>query len=73
MDRVLNVLAGFFAGAAIGAGIVLLLAPRSGADTRQGIQDRLHAVVEEGRQAADARRRELLAELEARKQPAPTV
>jgi len=73
MNKVFNGLAGFFLGAAIGAGIVLLLTPRSGVETRQEIQDRLHAVVEEGRQAADARRRELLAELEVRKRPAPAV
>lgn len=67
MSKFLNVLGGFMVGAAIGAGLVLLFAPQSGPDTRQMIQGRARSVLEEGRQAAEARRRELLAELEARK------
>ena len=46
-------LAWFLAGAAIGAGVALLLAPRSGKDTREFIghkaQEGGHAVAESGR------------------------
>jgi gas vesicle protein len=71
--RLANIVGGFLLGAAIGAGVVLLLTPRSGADLRQGIRERIDTVMEEGRQAASQRRAELLAELEARKQFQPAV
>jgi len=71
MMRMLRIAAGFLLGAMIGAAVVLLFAPRSGADTQQLIRERVQAVLDEGRQAAEARRQELRAQFEARKQPAP--
>lgn len=71
--KVVNILGGFLLGAAIGAGLVLLFTPRSGPDLREGIRERLDVVLEEGRQAANERRRELLAELEARKHAGSAV
>lgn len=69
MDRSLKFAGGFLLGALLGAGVVLLLAPHSGAETQQLIQERIQAILEEGRQAAEERRLELNAQLEALKQP----
>lgn len=69
MCKLCSILSGMFLGAAIGAGVVLLLTPRSGAETQQLIRDRVQAIVDEGRQAADARRQELSARFEGLKQP----
>lgn len=71
MDRSLKLAGGFLLGALFGVGVVLLLAPRSGAETQQLIQERIQAVMEEGRQAAEERRLELNAQFEALKQPDP--
>jgi len=49
----------------------LLLLPRSGAETRQLIQGRVNAVLEEGRQAAEKRRHELTGRFENLKRPGP--
>ena len=68
--RMLRIVAGLLLGAMVGAVIVLLLTPRSGVDTQQLIRDRIQAVLDEGRQAAEARRQELRAQLETLKQPA---
>ena len=59
MNRVLTITGGLVLGAAVAAGVVLLFAPQSGAETRQMIQDRIEAILEEGRQAAEDRRSEL--------------
>jgi len=71
MSRASHLLAGLFLGGLVGAGLVLLLAPRSGDETRQMIRDRAQAILAEGQQAAEARRLELTAQLEALKQPKP--
>jgi gas vesicle protein len=61
-------MAGLVFGAVVGAGLVMLLAPRSGAETRQLIQERADAILAEGRRAAEERRLELTAQLEALKE-----
>jgi len=71
MSKILDWLGGFLLGSVIGAGVVLLFLPRSGAETRQLIQGRFNAVLEEGRQAAETRRHELKARFETLKQPGP--
>jgi len=71
MNKLLDWAGGFLLGAVISAGLVLLFLPRSGAETRRLIQGRVNAVLEEGRQAAEARRHELTARFEALKQPGP--
>jgi gas vesicle protein len=71
MNKLLNWVGGFLLGSVIGAGVVLLFLPRSGAETRQLIQGRVDAILEEGRQAAEVRHHELIARFEALKQPGP--
>jgi gas vesicle protein len=71
MSRTLRLLAGLFLGGLLGAGLVLLLAPRSGDETRRLIRERVQAILAEGQQAAEERRLELTAQLEALKQPRP--
>lgn len=67
--KAVNVLAGFVVGAAVGAALVLLLTPRSGAEIQQAIQDRAQAALEQGQEAAEMRRLELTERLESLKQP----
>jgi gas vesicle protein len=69
MNKLLDWVGGFLLGSVIGAGVVLLFLPRSGAETRQLIQGRVNSVLEEGRRAAEARSYELTARFEALKQP----
>lgn len=59
MWRALNFVAGLFLGAALGASIVLLTTPKSGADARAMVRSRIDGLLEEGRQAAAERRAEL--------------
>jgi gas vesicle protein len=70
--RFLRIVSGLMLGAALGVGLVLLFAPRSGTETRQMIQERVQDVMAEGQQAAEARRLELTAQFEALKQPTPS-
>ena len=69
VDKIVRISGGLLLGLLVGAGTVILLAPRSGAETRFIIQERAGAIVEAGRQAADERRLELTAQLEDLKQP----
>jgi gas vesicle protein len=69
MLRFLRFVGGALLGAIVGAGLVFMRAPRSGARTRGMVRDRLQAVWSEGQRAADARRLELLAQLEEFKSP----
>jgi gas vesicle protein len=71
MNRVLEFGAGLLLGAMVGAGLVLLFAPQSGAETRQLIQERVQDILEEGRQAAEVRRLELQTHFEDLKRPSP--
>ncbi len=66
----LRIVAGLLLGAALAGGLVLLFTPRSGAETRQLIQERVQAIALEGREAAEARRLELTSRFETLKQPA---
>ncbi len=67
--RMLRIFIGLLLGTLVGMALVLLFAPRSGAETRQLIQERIQEILDEGRQAAEARRLELTAQFEALKQP----
>lgn len=69
MCKVMRTLAGLLLGALVGMSLVLLFAPRSGSDTRRLIQEHVQEILEEGRQAAERRRRELMVQLEELKQP----
>lgn len=69
MGRIVQFLTGVLFGALVGAGLVLLLVPQSGDDTRQMIRDRVDAIRAEGERAAEAKRLELKARFEELKQP----
>ena len=69
MGRVLRITAGMALGAAVAAGLVLLFTPQSGAETQKMIKDRVDAILDEGRQAAEMRRLELQTQFETLKQP----
>jgi gas vesicle protein len=69
MSRALRTTAGVLMGMLVGAGLVLLFAPRSGTATRRLIQERIQAIQAEGRQAAEERRLELKTQFESLKQP----
>jgi gas vesicle protein len=64
MRRFMSFLAGSMCGALLGAVLALLLAPYSGGDLRQRTRDRLMGLRDEVREAYDARREQLEAELE---------
>jgi gas vesicle protein len=57
--RVINFVAGFLVGAAIGAIVFLLITPQSGSDFQMEVRSRFERIVAEGRKAAAARRAEL--------------
>ncbi len=69
MSKMFRILAGLLLGAVVAAGLVLLFAPRSGAETRRRIQECIEDILAEGRQAAEARRLELTSQFDALKQP----
>jgi len=71
MNRVLSISAGLVVGGLCGLGLALLFTPWSGEELRRTIQDNIDTILEEGRAAAEARRRELQRQLEALKEPAP--
>ena len=63
MMRLINFLAGFVVGMALGGAATLLLAPQSGAETRELIQTRVSMILEEGRRAAEQTRADAHARL----------
>ena len=69
MGRVFRILAGVLLGAAVTGGLVLLFTPQSGEDTRRMIEERIEAILAEGREAAETRRLELQSQFETLKQP----
>lgn len=67
MTRVLSFIAGAMCGALVGASIALLLTPMSGKALQEQMRQRYQLLLEEGQQAAAARRAELEAQLAALK------
>jgi gas vesicle protein len=65
--RFLRFLFGLLCGVAVGWVIGSLLAPRSGREVQEELRHRIELVIEEGRRAAEARKAELEAELQAAK------
>jgi gas vesicle protein len=73
MKKAFSFLVGLVAGAVVGMSVAVLLAPLSGSDLREQMRSRLMDLIEEGRQAASARRVELAAQLDAFKRGAPAA
>ncbi len=73
MNRIFGFIAGAMCGTLVGAAMVLLFTPVSGRELQQRARQRYQLLVEEGQQAAAARRTELETQLEALKRPRPRV
>ncbi|HLE29996.1 MAG TPA: YtxH domain-containing protein [Anaerolineales bacterium] len=71
MNRIMSFLAGAFCGAVVGSVAALLLAPASGRDLQSQARERIDGLVEDARRAAEARRAQLEAQLNALKSPKP--
>ncbi|MGC9333912.1 MAG: YtxH domain-containing protein [Anaerolineae bacterium] len=69
MGKASSVLEGLVLGGLLGMVLGLLLAPRSGEETRQLLQDRAEAILAQGQWAAEERRLELTHQFEDLKQP----
>lgn len=59
MKGFLNFIHGAIWGSAIGAAVIILVAPMSGKQLQKKIKDHINYVIEEGERAAEARRLEL--------------
>ena len=74
LNQVLGFLGGLLSGAIVGAAVVILLAPQSGTETRQRITDKVHEIIDAGKQAVDDKRQQLQGEYRAAIQiPLPTT
>ncbi|MFP4343952.1 MAG: YtxH domain-containing protein [Anaerolineales bacterium] len=71
MSKTVNFLGGLAVGLGIGGALALLFAPASGQELQEQLQEHVNQLVEEGKAAAEARRLELEAQLEAFKQGRP--
>jgi gas vesicle protein len=69
MNRAINFVIGAIVGGLVGAGLALLLAPKSGTELRQDITDYADQVQTEIRQAAVSKRQELEAQLASLRRP----
>jgi gas vesicle protein len=67
MQRFFSFLAGVFAGLIVGAVVALLLAPMSGDDLRQQMQERSNELVSDVKSAIEEERKKLQDELESLK------
>jgi gas vesicle protein len=73
MRKTAFLLIGVLSGAVVGAAAALLLTPYSGKELQGQIRTRFQDLIEQGKQAASARRAELQAQLEAFKRGAPAA
>ena len=71
MNKMMGFLAGVFCGAVVGSVAALLLAPMSGRDLQSQARERFDDLFDEAREAAEARRAQLEAQLAALKAPRP--
>ena len=72
MGRVFRFATGFGFGLAFGALLALMWAPHTGPELRAQVEERFLMVMEEGRRAAETRRKELLKQIqEASRVPGP--
>ena len=73
MGRAFRFLTGFLFGMSLGTLLALMWAPHTGPELRAQMEERFLLIVEEGRKAAESRRKELLQELqEGSKVPGPS-
>ena len=81
-DRILSFVIGLLSGSIVGAAVVVLMTPQSGADLRKTIADKTIEIRDAGRQAVQERRQALTEEYKARiqiplhppeKEPAPST
>jgi gas vesicle protein len=73
MRKTLTFLGGLLAGGLVGGLTGILMAPSSGEKLQQEIKDYVEHLIEEGKEAAEARRLQMEAELEAFKQGRPII
>lgn len=71
MHKFLMFAAGLLTGAVTGGALALLFAPQPGPELQDSIRSNLERLVEEGKNAAEARRHELETQLETFKQGRP--
>jgi len=71
MRKTVSFLIGLLAGAVVGVTAAMLLTPTSGSELQQRLRSRVQELVDEGKKAANARRAELEAQLEAFKRGRP--
>jgi gas vesicle protein len=64
LSQLLSFVGGLVGGAIVGAAVVTLLAPQSGAETREQIAAKFQEIADSGRQAIAERRRQLRTEYE---------
>lgn len=64
MKKVLSFIGGLLSGAIVGAAVVILLAPQSGAETRQRVVAKWNEIIDAGRQAVLEQRQALRGEYE---------
>ena len=72
MGKVSGFLAGLMSGAIVGAVAALLLAPMSGSELQSQTRDQFNQLVTDARHAAETKRVQLEAQLEALKAPKPS-
>jgi len=73
MNRIMSFLAGTLCGAVVGSVAALLLAPASGKELQSQARERFDDLVEDARRAAETRRAQLEAQLNALKSPRKAV
>ena len=71
MAKISGFLAGLMSGAIVGAVAALLLAPMSGSELQTQTRDQFNQLIEDARHAAETKRVQLEAQLEALKAPKP--
>jgi len=69
MGRITGFLAGLMSGAIVGSVAALLLAPSSGRELQARTRERVESLIDDARSAAESKRVQLEAQLEALKAP----
>jgi gas vesicle protein len=62
--QIIGFFAGLLSGGIVGAAVVILLAPRSGSETRQALIDKVNDIIDTGKEAVEVRRQELRGQYE---------